>query len=217
MILFLAALSLTCALAYGLVWTFRPVSALRTVIKTVPVAALAVMALIVQGPSGLPLLLPVALILSALGDAFLAGDPKRWLPLGLASFLVAHILYAVLFWTLGGAASLGETWRAGAIGLTALSGVAMLSWLWRHLGALRPAVAVYVAAIVAMVSTSLLLPVQAWPVMVGALAFMASDAILSGDLFRKAHLAGSERLSIYAVWGLYYGGQAAIAYGLMRL
>ena len=74
-----------------------------------------------------------------------------------------------------------------------------------------------IEAIVAMLATSLLLPWTAWPVMVGAAAFMASDAILSADLFRSARLAGSERLSGYAIWGLYYGGQAAIALGLMRL
>ena len=53
--------------------------------------------------------------------------------------------------------------------------------------------------------------------MVGALAFMASDAILSADLFAGARLARSERLSGYAIWALYYGGQAAIAIGLMGL
>jgi uncharacterized membrane protein YhhN len=68
-----------------------------------------------------------------------------------------------------------------------------------------------------MLATGLLLPWTAWPVMVGALAFMASDAILSADLFRGARIAGSERLSAYAIWALYYGGQAAIALGLMRL
>ena len=92
----------------------------------------------------------------------------------------------------------------------------MLAWLWPHLGTMRAAVSIYVAAIVAMLATSLLLPWQAWPVMVGAVAFMASDAILSAELFRKARLGNSERLSAYAVWALYYAGQAAITYGLLR-
>jgi uncharacterized membrane protein YhhN len=93
----------------------------------------------------------------------------------------------------------------------------MLVWLWPHLGTMRGAVSAYVAAIVAMLATSLLLPWAAWPVMVGALAFMASDSILSADLFAGARLARSERLSGYTVWAFYYGGQAAIALGLMGL
>ena len=147
----------------------------------------------------------------------MAGDPKRWLPLGLASFLLAHLIYVALFWSVGATSALSEPIRPILIGAAATSGVGMLTWLWPHLGAMRGAVSAYVAAIVAMLATSLLLPWTAWPVMVGAAAFMASDAILSADLFRGARLAGSERLSGYAIWGLYYSGQAAIALGLMSL
>lgn len=46
---------------------------------------------------------------------------------------------------------------------------------------------------------------------------MASEAILSADLFGGARRAGSERLSGYAIWALYYGGQAAIGLGLKGL
>ena len=71
-------------------------------------------------------------------------------------------------------------------------------------------------AIVAMVSTSLLLPRLRWPAVVGALAFMASDAILSFDLFKGAKLAGSPRWTAWAVWFLYFGGQAMITWGMLR-
>ena len=147
----------------------------------------------------------------------MAGDPKRWLPLGLASFLVAHLIYVALFWSASGPSTLSQPIRGALMVAAAVGAIGMLTWLWPHLGTMRAAVSAYVAAIVAMLATSLLLPWAAWPVMVGALAFMASDAILSADLFVGAKIVGSERLSGYAIWALYYGGQAAIALGLMGL
>jgi len=217
MITALWLVSALSALAYGAYWVLAPVSPLRTVVKMVPVVALALIAYLTGPRHGVALLLPAALVLSAVGDGFLAGDPKRWLPLGLASFLVAHLIYVALFWSAGGPSGLSEPVRLALIMAAPIGGVGMLAWLWPHLGAMRGAVSAYIGAIVAMLATSLLLPWTAWPVMVGAFAFMASDAILSADLFRSARLAGSERLSAYAIWTLYYGGQAAIALGLMRL
>jgi len=217
MITALWLVSALSALAYGVLWVFAPVSPLRTAIKIVPVAALALIAYLTGPRHGLALLLPAALALSAVGDGFLAGDPKRWLPLGLASFLIAHLIYVALFWSASGPSALSQPIRGALIVAAALGGIGMLAWLWPHLGAMRGAVSVYVAAIMAMLATSLLLPWAAWPVMVGALAFMASDAILSADLFAGARLARSERLSGYAIWALYYGGQAAIALGLIGL
>jgi uncharacterized membrane protein YhhN len=211
----LIAVSGLAALAYGAWFVLAPPSLLRTVLKTLAVGALAILAWQNTQHNSLGLMVCSALALSALGDAFLAGDPKRWLPLGLASFLIAHLLYVAAFWILGEQGHWLSPVRIGLIGLVALGSVAMLAWLWRHLGAMRAAVLVYVLAIAAMVGTSLLLPWQAWPIMVGALAFMASDAILSSELFRGAKVWGSERLTAYAIWGLYYGGQAAITYGLL--
>jgi uncharacterized membrane protein YhhN len=209
--------SILSALVYGGLLVMGAPSPLRTIIKMVPVASLALIAYFTGPKQGLALLLPAALALSAVGDGFLAGEPKKWLPLGLVSFLIAHLIYVALFWNEGAPNLLIEPVRVVMIAAAVISGVGMLAWLWPHLGAMRMAVSAYVAAIVAMQVTSLLLPWIAWPVMVGALAFMASDAILSADLFRSARLAGSERFSAYSIWGLYYGGQAAIAIGLMRL
>jgi uncharacterized membrane protein YhhN len=217
MITALWLVSALSALVYGAFWVLAPISPLRTVVKILPVAALALIAYLTGPRHGVALLLPAALGLSAVGDGFLAGDPKRWLPLGLASFLIAHLIYVALFWSAGRPSGLSEPVRLALIMAAPIGGVGMLAWLWPHLGAMRGAVSAYVAAIVAMLATSLLLPWTAWPVMVGALAFMASDAILSADLFRGARISGSERLSAYAIWALYYGGQAAIALGLMRL
>jgi uncharacterized membrane protein YhhN len=211
----LITLSLSAAIAYGAGFVLGPPSPVRTGLKMAAVGALAVLAWQNTNHNALGLMVCAALALSAIGDGFLAGDPKRWLPLGLGSFLIAHILYVAVFWTLGEHGHWLSPLRIGLIAASILGAVGMLVWLWPHLGAMRAAVSVYIAAIVAMLATSILLPWQAWPIMVGALAFMASDAILSAELFRGTKLAGSERLTAYAIWGLYYGGQAAIAYGLL--
>ncbi|HWU13406.1 MAG TPA: lysoplasmalogenase [Caulobacter sp.] len=198
-----------CAALYGLVLVQRPPSLLRTSIKTLAVGALSVLAYLEGDGPGLA----IALALCALGDAFLAGDPKRWLPFGLAAFLAGHLVYVLVFWRERGPAGT-PFWTVAP--LVVLVAAILVAKLWRSLGALKPAVVLYVLAIVAMVSTSLLLPRLRWPATVGALAFMVSDAILSFDLFKGARLAGSPRLTAWAVWFLYFGGQAMIAWGMLR-
>lgn len=209
----LIVLSGGAALAYGLLLSPQPPSAMRTIVKVLAVAPLAAAAYL----GGAPPLLALGLVLSAVGDAFLAGDPRRWLPFGLAAFLAAHILYVLVFLSAGGdAAALREPGSAFGTLLALSASGAMLVWLWPRLGRLRIPVVIYVAAIAAMVVTSLMLPGRYWPVMLGALAFFASDAILSADLFRGAKLAGSERITAWAIWGLYYAGQLGIALGFLR-
>ena len=198
-----------CAVLYGLVLALRPPSAPRALVKTAATGALALLAYL-QGAGPL---LAIALALCAIGDAFLAGDPKRWLPFGLTAFLAGHLVYGLLFWRERGA--MDVTFWATAP-LVVLAAAVMVWRLWPWLGALRPAVALYVAAIVAMVALSLLLPRARWPATAGALAFMASDAVLSFDLFKGAKLAGSPRLTAWAVWFLYFGGQALITWGMLR-
>ena len=203
------AAAAVCALFYGLLLVERPPSFMRAVVKTAATGALAVLA---YWQGGGPLL-AIALALCAVGDAFLAGDPERWLPFGLAAFLAGHVAYALLFWKERGTVD-ALFWATAPLVVAA---AAVMLWrLWPALGALRPAVVAYVAAIVAMVTLSLLLPHARWPAALGALAFMTSDAVLSFDLFMGARLAGSTRLTAWAVWFLYFGGQALIAYGMLR-
>ena len=138
--------ALACAVYAALVE--RAPSPGRTLVKTVAVGALAALAYI----RGAPTPLVVALGLSAIGDAFLAGDPKKWLPAGLGAFLVAHVAYVWLFLQDGGGRSAlaAEPVRGLGVILAFAAGATMLAWLWRHLGALRPAVALYAFALAAM-------------------------------------------------------------------
>lgn len=200
------SVSVAAALIYGLSLQFRPSGALRTAVKTVSVGALAVLA----WRSDAPLPLIAALALSAVGDAFLAGDPKRWLPAGLSAFLAAHIVYVVFFLEIGGLSVLATpSWRwLGGAGALAL-GSGLVSWLWKDLGVLRPAVIAYALAISAMVAAAFSLPIARISAMVGAVGFMLSDGVLSWRLFRWGERPAA--LADHLVWWLYFGGQLAIA------
>jgi len=198
--------SVVAGIAYGVVLQFRPPGAFRTAVKTAAIGALALWAWM----AGAPPLLTGALALSALGDAFLAGDPDRWLPMGLGSFLVAHLLYTALFLEIGGVSVMWrDPARLGPAVIAGLAGAGMVGWLWRDLGALRPAVVAYVLAITAMVGASFGLDRERGAAMAGAVAFMASDGVLSWRLFK--HGGATAPLADHAVWWLYWGGQTAIA------
>jgi uncharacterized membrane protein YhhN len=206
----LIALSAAAAILYAAVFNARPSSVLRTMVKTLAVGALALLAFI----DGAPPSLIAALALSAVGDAFLAGDPKRWLPPGLGAFLAAHLAYIWLFAHVGGGLSAleAEPWRViGVVGAVA-AGAMMLTWLWGSIGPLRPAVAVYAAALAAMTAAAFTLPRMLWPAVPGAVLFLTSDALLSAELFRNLR----SRWSATAVWATYYGAQALIAYAFLR-
>jgi len=208
-IVLIGASGLAC-IAYSLL-IGRRASPGRTLVKAAAVGALAVLAYV----RGAPTPLVVALILSTLGDAFLAGDPATWLPAGLSAFLLAHGSYIWLFLQDGGgrAALAAEPLRAVGVITAFAAGLMMLAWLWRELAAgMRATVAFYALALSAMVATSFTLPKILWPAMVGAVWFMISDALLAAELFKGLR----SRLSGQAVWWLYYAAQGAMTYAYLR-
>lgn len=206
----LIGVSVIASATYGLWLARRPISPLRTIVKTAAVAALAVLAYV----AGAPPPLTIGLILSAAGDAFLAGDKGRWLPVGLGAFLFAQVCYIALFVHDGGgrAALIAEPVRTLGVAAAFATGVTMLTWLWKDLGAMRGAVTLYVVAICVMMASSFTLPHRLWPAIAGAVAFTASDSVLAAELFQSLDAAWAS----YAVWGLYYAAQALIVWAYLR-
>lgn len=200
-------------LVYGLALVGREPSLVRTAVKTLGVAALAVAAALLQAPW----VLVAALAVCAVGDAFLALDPKRWLPAGLFAFLIGHALYIALF-----AAWKDPLLEPGPVRLVAFAALAalavtLLAFLWRHLGVLRPAVVLYVIVISAMTGFSVMLDGAFWPAMVGSVAFLLSDAVLAISLFRGEALFGSTRITNWTVWFLYCAAQIGITAAFVGL
>src|SRR5690606_35215113 len=127
--------SLAAAIAYGFVLILPvglPGSANRRMAaKAMAVGMLAVLTVMQDGPW----LLAAALGLSALGDALLTRDGQKPVLAGLASFLVAHIVYGFAFFHLGDGAGMisAQAWRA-AVGFVMVLGVfGMVNALRRRL------------------------------------------------------------------------------------
>lgn len=175
----------------------------KTVIKTLSVALLALVSFV----EGLPVLLTVALALSALGDAFLSRDGDVAFLGGLGSFALAHIAYTALFVSLPGFdISALVTWPAALLALALLGLAAGLAGpLWRGAGALRIPVAVYIVLIVLMGLAAITLGA---PILWAALLFVISDALLGSTLFLMRPDSVWHGPAGYSVWLSYWLAQA---------
>jgi uncharacterized membrane protein YhhN len=203
--------SLVAAAIYAFILDMRPTLA-RSAVKTLAVALLAVLALLQGGP----LLLAVALALSAIGDAFLSRDGEKTFLGGLASFLVAHLAFIALFLRAGGGIGLlaAEPWRAAIAVAMVILALVMLVALWRRVGpSLRLPVSVYIATILGMGIAALTMN-TAW-VIAGAMVFMASDGLLATEKFLASAISPHRSWMRHAVWVLYYAAQLAITLGLL--
>jgi uncharacterized membrane protein YhhN len=198
--------SVLLAAYYGMI-VHRPPSPRRTIVKTGSVALLGLLPAIEGGPA----LLVAALALSAIGDACLAQDGEKAFLAGLASFLLAHVAYVALFWTTGG--GIGEIVAQPsrivvALALTAAVGL-ILSRLWPAIeAAMRPPVALYCVAILAMGLSSL--SGLGAVVVAGAVLFMASDAILAAGRFLLPQDDPRQGWIRPLVWLLYYAAQLVL-------
>ncbi|UDL88149.1 lysoplasmalogenase family protein [Mesorhizobium sp. PAMC28654] len=203
--------SLAAAVIYAFALGMPPRLA-RSAAKTLAVAMLAILAFLQGGP----LLLVVALALSAMGDAFLSRDGEKAFLGGLASFLAAHLVFVALFVRSGGGIGLlgAEPWRAAVAVAMVLFALVMLVALWRRVGPeLRVPVSVYIVAILAMGVSALTLN-NIW-VIGGAILFMASDGLLAAEKFLAPAISPHRVWMRYAVWVLYYAAQLGITLGFI--
>ncbi|MGB5553058.1 MAG: lysoplasmalogenase [Flavobacteriaceae bacterium] len=158
----------------------------------------------------------LALFLSLSGDVFLLFDAKSnsFFILGLVSFLLAHITYALVF--LKDRNGKPPLFLYGILLLFFGYGILLFSYLEPDLGSLTYPVLVYVIGILAMaisalwrykkVATSSFL----W-VFVGALFFVASDSFLAINMFKF-------RLPWSSVWvmGTYAAAQFLLVNGVLK-
>jgi uncharacterized membrane protein YhhN len=200
----LAALSVAAAIAYLLLLGLRPYPG-DVVLKTSMCVLLAALAWR-EGER----MLCLALLFSAAGDAFLGLDGERLFVPGLASFLVAHVLYAALFVRRArGAPAVSTPLRILAAIVIPAFAVSFAIVLWPKLGGLRIPVGLYMIAIVTMALTSL--RISGWLVATGAALFVASDSLIAlGKFLWDAPWIGP------AIWITYALAQLAIVHGMLR-
>ena len=202
-------LSLACGAIY-LVTRGLPAFRASVVIKGMSIAPLALLAYrMLRDRDGVTL--GISLLFSTLGDVFLAIGEDRLFTFGLASFLVAHLLYVVLFvrnWPKPMSANASQKMIAA---LVVIFSAVMLAWLWPSLGDLKLPVAAYLCAITGMGVAATLAGFRAWWVVRGAMLFIVSDSMIALSKF-KSPIEHSD----YLIWATYYVGQLSIALGFIR-
>lgn len=162
------------------------------------------------------LLTAAALALSLFGDVFLLFEPysNRFFILGLAAFLLAHLVYGLVFsrkWNTkpGPAVYLG-------IFLLIAFGTILFWYLKPSLSTLLIPVLAYVFAILFMAISALtrfrkVSSPSFWFVLIGALSFIASDSILAIDRFKS-----DIPLSNLWIMGSYALAQYMLVEGLLK-
>jgi len=211
----LAVLGAAAAVAYGVYFLHRPPSWIRALVKTLFLAAM--IGALVAAHAPFPFVLAIAA--SAAGDFFLAFDRKWLLPFGILAFLIAQLLYVLMFgaiWFFSGDNS-PLLPRYVAMALVIVAALGFLIWMAPKLGWMAIAVVPYAAAITAMAVAAMWLPWVGWPAMIGALSFLVSDFVLAAELFRLPEGAPARRLTAPVVWWTYAAAQLLIVWGLIRL
>ncbi len=201
----LLTLAVVAAVAWPIVDRRGDASGALLAVKVAPVGLLALLALGRSRELTGGALLGCALSAHAAGDLLL----ELSLLAGAAAFFAGHLGYLRLFWRerkaiddIGGDAKL-------ALGLVALAAAGFVaSFAPRLTGTLRVAIPLYVAALVSMAGAALICRRGRPWVPFGAMLFVASDALLSLELFGR-NPSGANRL----VWPLYAAAQWAIAIG----
>lgn len=148
----------------------------------------------------------IGLLFSLMGDIWQMLSRRHFLK-ALVSFLITHICYALAF--LGAKPAPGSLWPLAPVSLI---GASILTYLWPGLSAgMKRAVSAYVAVIVGMVALAagqaLAKPSAATLLAAaGAFLFLASDAVLAVNRFRRPF-----RLAQAVILSSYFAGQLMIS------
>jgi uncharacterized membrane protein YhhN len=184
------------------VFFFKPVS-------TLLVIAVALLSLLT--PTSQPVFtlgITLGLVLSLGGDLALMFMSSKAFLIGLVLFLLAHVVYAIVFTVPDGFHP--QDLLTGAALLILAVGVYL--YLRPGLGSMRAPVILYILFICLMVNRAVstffgeaFTTTQAWLITLGAILFWLSDLMLAINRFR--HPFRLEATSLF----LYYGGQLLIA------
>lgn len=178
-------------------WLFKPLAAACFI-------ALALLAGALDSSYGRWLL--AGLVLCWFGDVLLIPDGDKTFLMGLSSFLLGHVLYAISFLQL----AINQQAVLLAVVPVAALIILTLRWLWPHIGRdMRPPVVAYMIVIGGMLLTASATwgtAVAAF-VVIGAWGFAISDLAVSRDQFIAPGYKNR-------LWGLplYFGSQMLLAW-----
>jgi len=142
--------------------------------------------------------LAAAFFFSWLGDVFLMMEARGavWFIAGLASFLLAHVLYILFFIKLRRRQLIQQPLNVFAITIVAAYALALFIFLYPSVGSLKIPVGIYALTIASMLIAAVHAFGKAHPVaarycITGAALFLASDSLLALNKFYHAfELAG---------------------------
>jgi uncharacterized membrane protein YhhN len=180
----------------------------RVVLKVVSVALLALLGFRVSK------LLGAALTFGAIGDFLLdvprlgALGPEQLFLFGLGAFLVGHVVYIVMFRRFPRS---HNSLRVAAILAVVATLICVLAVLRDSLGPLRIPVVIYALVLATMAISAILADLGNPLAAVGALCFVASDAMLAFAKFHAPFPASS-----VLIWLTYYAAQLLIFLGVTR-
>ncbi|MCH2057091.1 MAG: lysoplasmalogenase [Thalassotalea sp.] len=206
------------ALIYLASLSFAPYSG-QHLLKVMPIIVLLIIAVRHLAPQK-RLFVSLAIIASGIGDVLLVFEFESAFMIGLFSFLVAHLIYGVVFYrfaniqveddSFNGVLPDGQGRRRIAFGI-ALFAAAMGYHILPSTGDLFLPVAFYLIVITGMAISALIFNMNKLTV-IGALSFVLSDSILAQSLFKTPLLA-----STYLVMVTYYFAQLMILLGLVKI
>ncbi len=218
----LLLLSIICSFFYLATQSFRPYpgSVLLKILSVAPLAVIAFRAL--EEPSTNPrgvewlrdrdnLILGMALAFSSLGDAFLDIGPESLFLQGLLAFLVAHLIYILLFVRNWVRPLRPRGWQLGILAAVLIYSMLLSQWLAPSLGAVAGPVMLYVCVITVMVLSATLAEFSKPWIYSGVILFLISDSIIAVNKFKSPVPFGG-----YLVWVTYYLAQYGIAIGFLR-
>lgn len=166
-------------------------------------------------------LLLLALVFSLGGDVALMFQSvnENFFLIGLASFLIAHILYILVYRQFRNEDATDELVGIQKIRLSMpiiLAGTGLVVVLYPHLGAFKVPVLIYAGTIITMVMNALFRAGRTNKlsfvlVLVGAILFMISDSILAINRFMMP-----VTYSEFLIMSTYAGAQYLIVQGLIR-
>jgi len=202
--------ALALAISY-LVVCPRPEGWIRSIWKTLPVALLA----LAVWQNGGPNLLGLALALSAIGDFALSRRGNHAFLAGMGAFALAHLVYIALFFRLILVGSRPpDVLHAVLSGLILGAALSCKRWLVPYAGALKLPVIAYIVILTTMSILAFWVPIQFWPVQLGAALFVLSDFVLSLTIFRLGDKRPWRRFASIVVWSSYFLAQCFLAWGL---
>lgn len=191
----IACLCVVFALNYALSCLQGAQNAWRSTMKTIPVLVLGIGALWL----GSPWFLIAGLVMSAFGDWALSRDGTAKFLMGVAAFAVAHVFYALLFWS-----GSDKIVVIPAIVIVAYA-ISTEFWLIPRTGSLRWAVRIYVLFIASMALAAL--STQSIAVIVGAILFLTSDSLIGRGKFLLGPDHPKGVTNDYLVWITYIAAQ----------